>query len=60
MDVSSTGRLEGSTRIQERPFGHAGEDNKQRGFRRRKEHDAEEDDVMSDAESEGHQLDDLA
>ncbi len=56
----STGRLEASTRIQERAFGQPGEERRQRAPRRHPEDPATEDEILTTDETEGHQLDDLA
>ena len=57
MDLS-TGRLEGSARIQERPFGKAPDEPKRRAARRSKP-EAEPETEPAD-EQENHQLDDIA
>jgi hypothetical protein len=53
-----TGRLEGSARVQERPFGKSSDEPKRRVPRRPKP-EAEVETVAAD-EEESHQLDDLA
>ncbi|HUI82847.1 MAG TPA: hypothetical protein VL240_01420 [Candidatus Binatia bacterium] len=58
MELSS-GRLEASSRIQERPFGHSPEEDRRRLPRRRKE-PAADGEVMEHEEGESHQLDDMA
>jgi len=59
MDLS-TGRLEGSARIQERPFSKSSDEAKRRAPRRPKEQaGSAENDEPAD-ESENHQLDDIA
>lgn len=59
MDLS-TGRLEGSARIQERPFSKSSDEPKQRSPRRPKEQagPVETDEPID--EQENHQLDDIA
>jgi hypothetical protein len=57
MDLS-TGRLEGSARIQERPFGKSSEEPK-RHARRRPKPNTEPETEPAD-EQENHQLDDIA
>ncbi|MFZ0311064.1 MAG: hypothetical protein WAL85_00035 [Candidatus Korobacteraceae bacterium] len=56
----STGRLEASTRIAERSSGQPGEEGRQRPPRRRRESPLADDEVLTEEETEGHQLDDLA
>ena len=56
----STGRLEASTRIEERSSGHSGEERRQRAPRRHKEDPLADDEVLTLDDTEGHQLDDLA
>ncbi len=57
MDLS-TGRLEGSARIQERPFGKSSDEPKQRAPRRPKPE--AEPETEAGHEQENHQLDDIA
>jgi len=57
MDLN-TGRLEGSARIQERPFGKSSEEPKRRAPRRPKP-EVEPETEPAD-EQENHQLDDIA
>lgn len=59
MDLS-TGRLEGSARIQERPFGKPSEEPKPRAPRRPKEDAGETEAGEPPEEQENHQLDDIA
>ena len=57
----STGRLEPSSRIQERPFDSSAERSKPRTARRRKpELPDGEDEILRGEETADHQLDDLA
>ncbi len=56
----STNRLEASTRVQERAFGHSGEERRQRAPRRHQEDPLTEDEILTTEDTEGHQLDDLA
>jgi len=60
MELGSTGRLEASTRVQERAFDNSGEEHRQRSARRRKDDALTEDEVLTEDEHESHQLDDLA
>ncbi len=55
-----TGRLEGSARIQERPFGKSSEEPKRRASRRPKEQAGEAEPGELPEEQENHQLDDIA
>jgi len=56
----STGRLEGSARIQERPFGQSPEEQKRRAPRRPKEQTGPAEADEPPDEQENHQLDDIA
>ncbi len=56
----STGRLEASTRIQERCSGNSGEERRQRARRRHQEDPLADDEALTLDDTEGHQLDDLA
>jgi len=60
MELGNTGRLEASTRIQERPSGNSGEERRQRNARPRKDNALAEDELLTEDERESHQLDDLA
>jgi hypothetical protein len=56
----STGRLEGSARIQDRPFGESSQEQKRRAPRRpREDGEPAEPDGLAE-ECENHQLDDIA
>ena len=59
MDLS-TGRLEGSARVQERPFSKSPDEQKQRAPRRPKEQAGAADAGEAVDEQENHQLDDIA
>ncbi len=56
----STGRLEASTRIAERPFGQSAEEQRRRAPRRHKEDPLADDEALTEDDTESHQLDDLA
>jgi hypothetical protein len=56
----TTGRLEASTRIQERSSGQSAEERRQRAPRRHKEDRLADDEALTQDDTEGHQLDDLA
>jgi len=55
-----TGRLEGSARIQERPFGKSSEEPKRHAPRRPKEQAGSSEADEPPDEQENHQLDDIA
>ena len=59
MDLS-TGRLEGSSLIQERPFSKSSDEQKQRAPRRPKEQAGPAETSEPADEPENHQLDDIA
>lgn len=56
----STGRLQASTRIQERSSGNSAEERRQHAPRRHKEDPLADDEALTQDDTEGHQLDDLA
>jgi hypothetical protein len=60
MDLSGAARLEASNRIQERAFGDSGEDRRPRTPSRRRDNPSTAEDILTEEESEGHELDDLA
>ncbi|MGD0929834.1 MAG: hypothetical protein ABR902_04200 [Candidatus Korobacteraceae bacterium] len=55
-----TGRLEASTRIEERCSGQSGEEQKRRAPRQRHHDPLADDEALTEEQTEGHQLDDMA
>lgn len=60
MDLSGAVRLEASSRIQERALGDSGADRRQHTRSRHRDNPSEEEDILTEEESEDHELDDLA